>query len=457
MVGTTRIHTIAPADSVYSVRRRFESWTMKTRRRTFITDMTTIVASAGLSTGCMDSLIGGKSQTTVRFWNGFTGPDGRTMLNLVRRFNTENPEIHVVMQRMDWSTFYNKLFVAGLGGRAPECYVLHTRAMLRFALGGFAAPLDPFISSRNGLPIDDFKPGVYQATSYKGQHYGVPLDVHPLGMYINKALFKEIDWDHNKPPVNSDEFRDVCRRVRKLPKGPSERYGFVFTNIDSCAYTFINQFGGRIFSSDLQRCELSCSENQEALAFGRSLITDGLVPSPENMDAWIGFRQGRVAMVFEGIYMVGDLQRQKDLDYCGAPVPLFGTKPAVWADSHNLCMKQGLDERHANATWRFIQFLSNNGLDWAVGGQVPTRVSQLTAPRFSQMSVQAQFAKQIDIVKYHPKIPFIFEYLTEFTLAVEKIMRGRESVFDALKKAEDNINKIMDRQRQQGVFVETST
>ena len=85
------------------------------------------------------------------------------MLGLVRKFNAENPDIHVVMQRMDWGTFYNKLFVAGLGGRAPECFVLHTRAMLRFALAGFAAPADTFLASENGLPEQDCEQGELEA------------------------------------------------------------------------------------------------------------------------------------------------------------------------------------------------------------------------------------------------------------------------------------------------------
>jgi multiple sugar transport system substrate-binding protein len=65
------------------------------------------------------------------FWNGFTGPDGRTMLALVRRFNEENPDVQVTMQRMAWATYYNKLFV-GLGGRAPEISVLQSDAFARF-------------------------------------------------------------------------------------------------------------------------------------------------------------------------------------------------------------------------------------------------------------------------------------------------------------------------------------
>ncbi|MEY4914242.1 MAG: hypothetical protein RJA02_511 [Armatimonadota bacterium] len=424
---------------------------MMTPRRAVLTALGGLIAAPGLLSGCSSSVIGGRKQTTIRFWNGFTGPDGRTMLGLVRKFNAENPDVHVVMQRMDWGTFYNKLFVAGLGGRAPECFVLHTRAMLRFALAGFATPLDTFVASENGLPEQDFEPGVWDATTYKSEHFGIPLDVHAMGMYTNRALLKEVDWNPEAPPVNTAEFIDVCKRVRKLPKQESERYGFVFTNLETNGYTLIRQFGGNVFTPDMQTCILNSPENQNGLMFGRSLIEDGLVPSPENFDAWIGFRQGRVAMAFEGIYMLADLQRQKDLDYGGAPVPQFGNTKAVWADSHNLCMRRGLDAPTAAATWRFMRFLSNNSLDWALGGQIPTRVSQLDSPEFAKMEVQAQFAKQVKIVKYHPKVPFIFEYLTEFTLAVEKILRGREKAPVALKTAEDNINRIIDRQRKQGV------
>ena len=71
-------------------------------------------ASALALTGCSGDIVP-HGALTLRFWNGFTGPDGRTMLGLVKRFNEQNPDVHVVMQRMEWGTYYNKLFVANLG------------------------------------------------------------------------------------------------------------------------------------------------------------------------------------------------------------------------------------------------------------------------------------------------------------------------------------------------------
>ncbi|HLJ54352.1 MAG TPA: extracellular solute-binding protein, partial [Chthonomonadaceae bacterium] len=115
-------------------------------RREFIGGL--VVSSAALASGCA---VGGGRRTVLRYWNGFTGPDGRTMLRLVKRFNAENPGVQVIMQRMDWATYYNKLFVAGLGHRAPEVFVIHASNILRFARARFLRPVDDLISGPNGL------------------------------------------------------------------------------------------------------------------------------------------------------------------------------------------------------------------------------------------------------------------------------------------------------------------
>ena len=93
-----------------------------------------------------------------------------------------------------------------------------------------------------------------------------------------------------------------------------------------------------------------------------------------------------------------------------------------------------------------MRFLSDNSLDWADGGQIPTRPSLRKTERFEKMSVQSAFAKQISFVQYQPRLPFIFEYQTEYGLAVEKILRGKASPEDALAAAEKRVNEIIKRE-----------
>ena len=398
---------------------------------------------------------GDPSAVRVRFWNGFTGPDGRTMLRMIKRFNRENRDVHVLMQRMDWATYYNKLFVAGLGGRAPEVFVIHVANLPRFHRARFIRPVDDLLSGRNPFDPNVLDASCWQAVKFGGRHLGVPLDVHPQGLYYNRKLFREagiVDGTGDpRPPTNRQEFLDAARKLTKDLDGDgrADQWGFAFTHVPNNWHTIMPQFGGDFFNADATRCTLDDPLNVEAVQFGVDLIhTHRVAPNPEDMHAWIGFRQGKVAMVFDGVYMLHALLRQKDLDFAGAPVPVLGRRPGTHADSHTLCLYRGLDDRRLDAAWRLVRFLSDNSLEWAGGGQVPTRPRLRSTPEFAAMSVQGQFARQMPYLNYPPRVPFLMEFRVEFGLALEKALRGRAPAAEALAAATKNVHRVIERDRQ---------
>lgn len=393
----------------------------------------------------------GAPVVTLRFWNGFTGPDGRTMLKIIREFNRQNPDIHVLMQRMDWGTYYNKLFVAGLSGRGPEVFVVHASSLPRFARAHRLEPLGPLIQGQGGapLPVADFDANVWRAMQIGGETMAIPLDIHPLGMYVNNRLLREAGF--SRPPATREEFLAVLRRFkarRERGEGPP-RWGFVFTTYRTNLVALMAQFGGRLVSEDGSRCLLDSPENVAALEFCAGLIREGLAPRPENFDAWIGFRQGKVALAFEGLFLLPDLEKQPELDYGGAPLPVLGRRPATWADSHGLCLRAGLKGRPREAAWRFIRFLSDHSLQWARAGQIPVRLSLRETAAFRGMRIQSAFARQIPYVHYPPRVPFIFEFFTEFDLAVERALRGSLPAREALAIATERINRAIERDRRE--------
>lgn len=373
-------------------------------------------------------------RVTLRFWNGFTGPDGRTMLAIVKQFNAANPDVHVMMQRMEWGTYYNKLFVAALGKRAPEVFVIHTDSIPRFRSAGFLHPSDE-------IEIDktDLDENVWQAVEFDGKHYAIPLDMHILGMFYNRTLFKEAGIE--TPPTNRAEFLDACKRLTK-----NNQWGFVFTWQRTNIYTLFRQWGGDIFSPDGSKCTIDSPACVAALQFAVDLIYKlKVAPSPAAINAFIGFRQGKVGMVFEGIYMLPELQRQTDLDWAAAPVPQLGEKPAAWCNSHNLCVRSDLTGRELEAAQRFVKYLSDHSLDWAAGGQVPVRKSLRNSARFQSMTAQREFAKQIPYAAYMPRVQFVSEYLSEYEPAIEKALYGSATPQAALRDARERIENIMQR------------
>jgi len=388
----------------------------------------------------------GEGVITLRFWNGFTGPDGRTMLRIVQRFNRENPGVHVVMQRIDWATYYNKLFVARLGGRGPDVFVLHTDSVPRFVYARFLRPCDDLVGN-GGLDANDFDVNVWQSVAFDGKHYAIPLDVHPLGMYYNRTLFKQagiVDKDGNaKPPTNRQEFLDACQRITNHETG---HWGFVFTWQRTNVFTVIRQFGGSIFSEDDARCTLTEPATVAGLQFCVDLIHKlRVAPTPAAMNPFIGFRQGKVGMVFEGIYMLPELQRQTDLDWAAAPLPQLGETKAAWGNSHNLCISADAEGARLEACKRFVKYLSDHSLDWAEGGQVPVRKSLRDSERFRGMTAQFEFARQMPYIAYMPRVLFVNEYLAEFEPAIDSALRGSITPEQAMQRAQANIERIMRR------------
>ena len=64
------------------------------------------------------------------------------------------------------------------------------------------------------------------------------------------------------------------------------------------------------------------------------------------------------------------------------------------------------------------------------------------------MTVQSQFAREIPNAVYLPRLPYIFEFQTEFNNAIEKALRGSETPQKALDQAAANIDTIIQRQKQ---------
>ena len=126
-------------------------------------------------------------------------------------------------------------------------------------------------------------------------------------------------------------------------------------------------------------------------------------------------------------------------------------QPAAWCDSHNLCLRADLTGRQLEAAKRFVMYLSDHSLDWAAGGQIPIRKSLRRSTRFQQMYAQREFAQQIPYAAYMPSVPYIFEYRSEFDLAIERALHGSASPQSALDTAAKNITKVMKRYQREGL------
>ncbi len=386
----------------------------------------------------------------IRFWNGFTGPDGATMERIVRAYQRSSGR-RVTMQIIPWGTYYDKLTLSLAYGGAPDVFICHANRLAEFERYGALRPIDDLLADGR-LQISDLMPNLLHAARYEGQQYGLPLDCHPQGLYYNEALFKKagiVTSDGRaRPPTDLAEFLDAGRKLTldRDGDGRPEQWGYAFTWLRTNWITFISQFGGSILTADLRQSAIETPGNRQATALMRDMITRYRVaPRPEGFDSWMGFRQGRVAMAIDGIYMLSSLEEQKGLQYAAAPVPRFGPKSAFWAGSHVLCVPARLSSGRLRRVWDFIRYLSDHSLDWAEGGQIPVRRSLLTHPRFRAMRVQREFARELPYVVFEPASHKSTEITPFIDAAVESALLGIQSPRTALDEADRRIRQVMAR------------
>jgi multiple sugar transport system substrate-binding protein len=178
----------------------------------------------------------------------------------------------------------------------------------------------------------------------------------------------------------------------------------------------------------------------------RSLIYEHKVaPAPEGVDAWLAFRQGKVGMAMEGIYMQSSLAEQKGLEWAAAPVPQFGSQPGVWAGSHLLAQPRGITDDASEDAWRLMCFLSDNSLEWAAAGQVPARSDIRAEGEFARLGAPAEAARQLSYVVYEPPSPRANALLPFVDPAIESVLLNRETPKEAFVDADRRMNQVLRR------------
>lgn len=405
--------------------------------------------------GIVDEL--GEGDIQLVFWNGLTGSDGLTMVEMVKQFTIENPNISVRMERMPWMMYFPKLLASLVAGNPPDLFLMHNTEMLQFATRHTLRDLSDMYTSGGGpLPDEDFLPQSMGALSWEGKIYGVPLDYFGLGMWVNCDLFEEAGLDCSNPPASGEQFIEWSRKLTldAAGKHPDEE-GFDPDNIvqwGTCAGyypahvpTMMWQFGG-----DWTDGEGNATINQEAavkgIEFWYDLIyEEHVAPLPGGFDSAQSFAAGTLAMMPDGSWFLNFAE-----EHCGNyavwPYPRLGDSQETLAASHVMYMPASLGGEKAEAVKLLIEYLSNDGLTWATSGMPPARISQMRALDPEEYYATKVFA---DSLMANGRYPTTHEAITEIEAAyvteTDAALNDVKPLGEAMNDANEQIQSILDR------------
>ncbi|WP_437661111.1 ABC transporter substrate-binding protein [Sorangium sp. So ce1182] len=375
----------------------------------------------------------------LAFWTGFTGGDRPPMERLVERFNREHDNITVRMSVTRWGDFYQKVPAAVDSGHGPDVAVMHADQLATASVHRTILPLDEVIQAL-GLGAGDFSRPLWDAGVFRGRRYGIPLDVHPLGLYYNRAVLADAGIGDAALPRSRRDYLAVLEHL----KGRGIKGSWVSPVLYTGGLMFQSllwQSGGELFSQDGARATFNSEAGVEALGFMLDLIKRGYSPRDVGQDAdSIAFTNNRNAFIWNGIWMINAYRAIPGLRWGVLPVPAIGAQRAVWANSHNLVLPRqpstGAGQGRLRASVVFVDWLSRHSLEWAKAGMVPARREARESAAFQRMTEQAIFAEQLPVVRFPPAIAGVDSVrASTLDLAVNEAVLLRAAPREALNRA----------------------
>jgi multiple sugar transport system substrate-binding protein len=385
----------------------------------------------------------------LAFWNGFTGGDGEFMGRMVEQFSSQEKNIDVSMNTIDWTVYYQKVPAAVSSGKGPDVAIMHIDTVATNAARQVILPLDD-VANTLQLKESDFFPVVWNAGIYNGHRYGIPLDVHPYALYYNKDVMEEGGLDPNKPPQTKDEFMAALDQLKS--KGiqgfwvPSEA-----PDVTWLFESLLWQHGGELYNDDVTEATWNSDAGVDALTWMVDLVKQGYSPKSVGLGAeLVAFQNNKNAFYWSGVWNINPL-REAGVNYGAGPLPQIGSEKATWANSHNFVItnKRDQDPNKIAASKVFINWISRNSAEWAKAGQVPARNSARESSTFQSLELQSKIAQELPYVHFPPSVPGIADVQLEaLDPATNEAVLLKKEPEAALDEAASQANQLLEENRQ---------
>jgi ABC-type glycerol-3-phosphate transport system substrate-binding protein len=220
--------------------------------------------------------------------------------------------------------------------------------------------------------------------------YGIPLDNHGRGLWINKAMFEAagLSTDPADAPTTYEGWVELFQKLTLDANGNNAASpDFDPENVVQWGYTvgewprvnFLAQLvqnGGSFTSEDGKTVTVNSEAGVAALQQAVDLVFKYHVSPPEaGFDTWQGFGANSVAVLPTGTWFRNQAATFSDIDSMAWPNVQFGEQPATWFGAHTWMVPATLEGEKLAAVETLIQWVSEHQKEWAGSGQVPARLS----------------------------------------------------------------------------------
>lgn len=383
----------------------------------------------------------GKVEITYGIWDKKQLP---AIDEIIKLFNEKYPNIKVKTELTPYGQYFQKLETAATGGALPDVLWMNGAHVVQYAEGKVILPLSDR-AKKDNYSLDNYPKSLIDLYTVDGKVYGIPKDYDTTGLWYNKKIFDDAGVPYPDETWDWNKLKEVAKKLTNKDKS-IWGYAALMGN-QGGYYDLIWQNGGYIVSKDGKSVGFDQPEAIEALKYNISFIKEGLSPTQAQMTETAAselFSSGKVAMMFDGPWMVPEYKKNPDLNVAVVPK---GKKRAVAI--HGLSNVIAANTKHKDAAWEFVKFLgSKEAADvYAKTGTVIPAYNG-TQEAWVKSVPNLNLQAFIDGAKYSVPLPSvkntgeIWQYETDI---LKKAWSQEESVEDAVKELTKKANESLSK------------
>ncbi|WP_123041979.1 ABC transporter substrate-binding protein [Cohnella candidum] len=293
-------------------------------------------------------------------WDG--GDGLKQQQQIADNYQKLHPNVKISIESVP-DQYGTKLLTQIAGGQAPDIFQIGDGDVKMFMDKGALEDLTPYIQGQNGIDLNDYYPNVLDVGKLGDKYYTMPKDYSDIGVYYNKKLFDAAGVPYPQAGWTWDQFYDTAKKLTKKEGSKYTQWGVSLPGGWLRAILpLINAYGGSVISPDGNSFEgfMNSDGTVKALELYQDMyLKDHISPSNTESAAFKGvdlFGAGKVAMNVTGRWPVMDYEKNPDLSFGVAPMPVGPSGAA-----NTICYAgYGLYSKSANKdeAWNYLKYLT---------------------------------------------------------------------------------------------------
>ena len=314
----------------------------------------------------------------------------------IAAFEAAHPDIKVNYETQAFDAYFTKLQTTVAAGQAPDAFELNYENFVSYASKGALADLGPQIAADTEFSTAIYNPTALAAFQQDGKQYGLVESFSNVVLFYNKDLFDKAGVAY---PTAEWTWKDELAAAQKLTDSANGVWGD-FAPIQFWEfYKTIAQNGGSILSPDKKTVTIDSPQNVETLQWMIDKVNKyHVTPSDAEMAGLASedlFRQGKLAMLRTGIWLLGDFVDKAKFNWD------IQLEPGNTAKAHHFFangVAVSATSQHPREAYEWIKFLTSSKEAAKIRIDAGWELPALSDPSYTQAYLDQPKPQHRDVV-----------------------------------------------------------